>query len=49
MEGRHMSYTIDGTTYTLQEIQDILSGVGNPSSDLQTAALEIQEEIDAGE
>ena len=34
---------------TTQEIQDILSGVGNPSSDLQTAALEIQEEIDRGE
>ena len=42
-----MSYTIDGTTYTLEEIQD--SGVGNPSSELQTAALEIQEEIDEGE
>ena len=49
MEGRHMSYTMAGTTYTLKEIQDILSGAGTPSIDLQTAALEIQEEIDAGE
>jgi hypothetical protein len=44
-----MSYTIDGNTYTLEEIQDILSGIGNPSSDLQTAALDIQEAIDRGE
>ena len=44
-----MSYTIDGNTYTLEEIQDILSCIGNPSSDLQTAALDIQEAIDRGE
>jgi chromosome condensin MukBEF complex kleisin-like MukF subunit len=44
-----MTYTIDGTTYTLKEIQDILDGVGNPSSDLQTAALDIQEAIDRGD
>ena len=44
-----MSYTIDGNTYTLEEIQDILSGIGNPSSDLQEAALDIQEAIDRGE
>ena len=44
-----MSYTIDGNTYTLEEIQDILSGIGNPSGDLQEAALDIQEAIDRGE
>ena len=44
-----MSYTIDGTTYTLKEIQDILDGIGNPSSDLQTAALDIEEAIHRGE
>ena len=52
-----MSHKIGNTTYTTQEIDDILSGTHDDLSDLsfeehmalQEAALDIQEAIDRGD
>ena len=45
-----MSYTINGTIYTLKEIDDILGGIGEGiTPELQEAALDIMESIEEEE